>query len=357
MAFGIAERQARDGAYELLELARRAGVDRPVARVVRPRRDLVDEQALIVGNEHLDREQAHELEALSDRPGDRLRLMRDTGRELGRGEGGIEDVLLVPVLDRHVAAHRAVEPARHDDRDLHAEIDPRLENGRCSPDRAPRRLALPDRLDVRLALAVVAQAPRLEHGGRREVFERVAERGEGGDGRVGCDGDAEAAHEIFFQRPILADAQRIPAGAHGHPLGQPLDAVVGDVLELEGDDVDRLREGVELGSIVPAANGAGPARQRARRRASRWSESAMMPAAKSPALSAPVAPIASVPTGTPPGIWAIESRLSSPLSVRLSIGTPSTGRVVSEATMPGKWAAPPAPAMITARPRSRALSA
>jgi hypothetical protein len=29
------------------------------------------------------------------------------------------------------------------------------------------------------------------------------------------------------------------------------------------------------------------------------------------------------------------------------MGTPITGRVVIEATIPGKWAAPPAPAMIT----------
>ena len=39
----------------------------------------------------------------------------------------------------------------------------------------------------------------------------------------------------------------------------------------------------------------------------------------------------------------------------LSTGTPSTGRVVMLATMPGRCAAPPAPAMITLRPRAAAL--
>ena len=53
--------------------------------------------------------------------------------------------------------------------------------------------------------------------------------------------------------------------------------------------------------------------------------SARIAAASRAALIAPARPIASVPTGTPPGIWTIESRLSSPLSARLSIGTPSTG--------------------------------
>ena len=37
-------------------------------------------------------------------------------------------------------------------------------------------------------------------------------------------------------------------------------------------------------------------------------------------------------------------------------GTPSTGTVVLAASMPGRWAAPPAPAMIARNPRSRADS-
>ena len=83
-----------------------------------------------------------------------------------------------------------------------------------------------------------------------------------------------------------------------------------------------------------------------------WSFSARIAAASSAALIAPARPIASVPTGTPPGIWTIESRLSSPLSAWLSIGTPSTGKGVIAATMPGRCAAPPAPATITSRPRA-----
>ncbi len=38
-------------------------------------------------------------------------------------------------------------------------------------------------------------------------------------------------------------------------------------------------------------------------------------------------------------------------------GTPKTGSAVLAASMPGRWAAPPAPAMITRIPRSRAVSA
>ncbi len=38
-------------------------------------------------------------------------------------------------------------------------------------------------------------------------------------------------------------------------------------------------------------------------------------------------------------------------------GTPITGNDVKLATMPGKWAAPPAPAIITLMPRARAFVA
>ena len=64
--------------------------------------------------------------------------------------------------------------------------------------------------------------------------------------------------------------------------------------------------------------------------------------------------MANVAVGTPPGIWTMERRLSRPESARLSTGTPRTGRVVSAETIPGRWAAPPAPAMITFRPRAAA---
>ena len=69
---------------------------------------------------------------------------------------------------------------------------------------------------------------------------------------------------------------------------------------------------------------------------------------------APASPMARVPTGMPAGIWTIESRLSWPLSALVCTGTPNTGSVVIEAIMPGRCAAPPAPAMITLKPSALA---
>src|SRR5690606_28779147 len=47
--------------------------------------------------------------------------------------------------------------------------------------------------------------------------------------------------------------------------------------------------------------------------------------ASNAALRAPALPIASVATGTPPGIWTMERRESRPLRAALSTGTPKTG--------------------------------
>src|SRR6185312_8516282 len=96
------------------------------------------------------------------------------------------------------------------------------------------------------------------------------------------------------------------------------------------------------------------ARQALRRLSSLESSSARMAAACRAAFLAPASPMAKVATGTPPGIWAMESSESRPFKARLCTGTPNTGKVVMLATMPGRCAAPPAPAMMTLSPRSPA---
>ena len=82
-----------------------------------------------------------------------------------------------------------------------------------------------------------------------------------------------------------------------------------------------------------------------------------MDTANNAAFAAPASPMANVATGTPLGIWTIECSESTPFRYLLDTGTPSTGTVVLAASMPGKCAAPPAPAMIAASPRERGLAA
>ena len=68
-------------------------------------------------------------------------------------------------------------------------------------------------------------------------------------------------------------------------------------------------------------------------------------------------PTPTVATGMPSGICTIDNRESSPSSCCSGTGTPITGSDVIDAVMPGRCAAPPAPAMITRRPRSAARCA
>ena len=64
-----------------------------------------------------------------------------------------------------------------------------------------------------------------------------------------------------------------------------------------------------------------------------------------PAFLAPLR--ATVATGTPPGICSIDKTESQPSMELIDfIGTPMTGRGDNAAIIPGRWAAPPAPAMI-----------
>mmetsp|Transcript_14582 Transcript_14582/g.62507 ORF Transcript_14582/g.62507 Transcript_14582/m.62507 type:complete len:261 (+) Transcript_14582:141-923(+) len=80
-----------------------------------------------------------------------------------------------------------------------------------------------------------------------------------------------------------------------------------------------------------------------------------MRAASRPALVE--LPMATVATGTPRGICRMECTLSTPSRCLSGTGTPITGRGVIAATMPGRCAAPPAPAMMHRNPRPAALLA
>ena len=80
-------------------------------------------------------------------------------------------------------------------------------------------------------------------------------------------------------------------------------------------------------------------------------------AASSAAFMDPALPIASVATGMPAGICSIDSKESFPSRDFVLTGTPITGKCVFAAVIPGRCAAPPAPAIRTSMPRSEAHSA
>src|SRR5262249_25440758 len=230
--------------------------------------------------------------------------------------------------------------------------------------------------------------------------------GEGG-GR-----DAQALEQCLLGKAILRRRERFGRREHGHAGRQRPRRRDGNVLELVGDDVDPSRQLGER-SVVVGRRDDVPAEAIERRRggieeheavtqrvagerqhatqlaaaehpdvhllflgsgsastAAVWSArnvrsasrisgcfAPRMAAASRAAFTAPALPTASVPTGTPPGICTMASSESTPFRTAGSTGTPRTGRTVFAAVMPGRWAAPPAPAMSTSSPRDSAVLA
>ena len=286
-----------------------------------------------------------------------------------------------------------------------------------SPDGGPGFGGLIGGGEAELAFAVVAEAAGFEDGGEADFADGCVERDEVVDGGEGCDLEAAVEEEVFLEEAVLRGGD----GARVGEEREAVKDMRVDVLALDGEEVDgfcELGDGVRvvevdgedgcdlLGAVAGAAGaedvgvdggrglgehegelagtedadartaGGGHARgaglrgsglertvsvceRRKVSRARAISESlrARMDAAKRPAFFAPELPIAKVATGTPPGICTMESSESTPWSACDCTGTPSTGRRVFAATMPGRCAAPPAPAMMTRMPRDSAVVA
>jgi len=79
--------------------------------------------------------------------------------------------------------------------------------------------------------------------------------------------------------------------------------------------------------------------------------------ANNAALAAPASPMAKVATGMPFGICTIDNKESWPLRYFDGTGTPRTGMVVFAANIPGRCAAPPAPAIMQHKPLVFAVTA
>ena len=105
------------------------------------RRQLVDEDAAVAGEEQLDAQDADDVERFERRARDRQRVALDLRRHPRRRDRDVEDVPGVRVLDDAVVRDAAVDAARGDHRQLALEVDERLEDGRLAADRDPRRRA------------------------------------------------------------------------------------------------------------------------------------------------------------------------------------------------------------------------
>ena len=90
--------KSADGPQLLLELAGHASVEREVARVVRPRRQLVDQQRAVAGDEELDAQHADHVERFEHAARDLDRLARELAARRAAGATETSRMWLACVL-------------------------------------------------------------------------------------------------------------------------------------------------------------------------------------------------------------------------------------------------------------------
>src|SRR5579872_5880091 len=256
-----AERPAGYGANMLLELRGQRAVDRPMAGIVDARGEFVDDQALravmVAHDEHLDRENADIVQGLDD-------LARDLARRrLGRGahHGGQtragEDVALVLVLAKIEGGEIAVEAARGDQRDFALEAHEAFQDGRLAAKAAEQRGEVGAFAHQRLALAVIAETPRLQDRRTAERADRAHQGAGVLDGQEGRGLQADIPQEGLFRQAVLGQRQRPGVGPQRAALAQIFGAGDRHVLEFVGDHVDRFGEFPERLFVVIGGDGLG----------------------------------------------------------------------------------------------------
>ncbi len=181
---------------------------------------------------------------------------RGLGCDRGRGHGHVQDVVAVPVLDRHVARHLAVAGCAPSPPTARARNRPRP-RGSAPPGRRPAtaRREVAAGIDPDLALAVIAQARGLEHAGAQLGHAPGAGRRRSRRAHRPVTGMPRPATKSFSARRSWVTAQHGRARSHRPQRGEELERRHRHVLELERDHVD-----------APRRSRAAPPRRRSRRR-------------------------------------------------------------------------------------------
>jgi hypothetical protein len=248
-----AESETADRPDVLLELRCRGALDRPMAAVVDPWGELVDDEAAIRHQEQLHGQGADEVH----RHGQPLPELGGTRGDLGRdcsGRHGFgEDARVVQVAGQRERGGDAVEAACHDDRDLVLERHLGL-----GQERLPRRPAETFERTREGPRAVQPDlAPAVVPAGRGLYPHRQPERGRGSlevvtgpDLAPRGDGRAQFLGEAALGDPILRDEQRPAAGSDRDDLVDGVDHGDRHVLQLVGHDVAERRESKRGADVV-----------------------------------------------------------------------------------------------------------
>src|SRR6185312_14399696 len=139
------QRPAGDSANMLLELRRQCPVHGPVAGVVNARGHLVDVEAIaaIFGDdEKFDGEDTDVIEALGDFLRSRDGFSRHVGRQPGRRDGAVQNMIAMLVFSHVESFESTIARTRCDDRNFSAEIDEAFEDRGSIAHRRPRGLGV-----------------------------------------------------------------------------------------------------------------------------------------------------------------------------------------------------------------------
>ena len=136
----------------------------------------------------------------------------------------------------------AVGRAGGDHRDLALERNEGLEDRGFGGEVGPDLVRVVAFANDGLALAVIAEAAGLDHGGKADFRNRRAQRQRRRHiGVFGC-ADAQPGDEVFFGQAILGGFQDFLIGKHRTPRRQDHRGGGRHILEFVGDDVDVVGE-------------------------------------------------------------------------------------------------------------------
>ena len=154
-------------------------------------------------------------------------------------------MIAVLVLGDVETFDRAVMRARRDHRDFALERHEGFEDAGLAADVAPGRRRIGAVLDRGLALAVIAEAARLQDRRPADALDRGRERlGRADIGKRGG-ADAEPVDELLFHEPVLRRRQHLRIGQHRNARGEKGRGLRRHVLEFVSDDVDVAGKAVE----------------------------------------------------------------------------------------------------------------
>ena len=253
----------------LLELARFRALDRPVARVVNARSHFVDKErrlttasrtfvvgrrSSVVNFKQFNRQQTHIPERVERGVRDTLGGGLQRGREPRRGrERQAQNAAAVVIFDQRETSYLPVAAARRQDRQLAHKWHKPFENQRRAAQSIPCGLGVGGGAQHLLALAVVAEAARLQHRRQPDLRNRRGEVGARIDRGEGRRGDAQVLEKGLLSEPILRCLKRGGRRKHGHVLGQRARRRHRHILELVGHHIQPGGELLQRCRIVVAA--------------------------------------------------------------------------------------------------------